>query len=141
MRHRRVDYISKIDVTAYIGVLLALVWTFMFLYTGPIMHGISPDPPKVKNVVRFPGAIREDALHLYVMREGSIYFDSQRISPEALTVRLVRIPRGVERRVYIHADARARYGVVRESIAAIQAAGIENVGFITGYERASYALW
>jgi len=42
-----------------------------------------------------------------------------------------RWPQGGERKGYLKADARAKYGDVKAVIACIKGAGIENIGLIT----------
>jgi biopolymer transport protein ExbD len=42
--------------------------------------------------------------------------------------------RGAERKVYINADRRAKYGQVRQVLCAISSAGTENVAFLV-YQR------
>jgi biopolymer transport protein ExbD len=76
-------------------------------------------------------ADREDAMVVAVMRTGDVFFVGDRILPDQLEFRIRRqVVFGAERKVYINADARAKYGRVREVLAAVQSSGVEKVGFL-----------
>jgi len=82
------------------------------------------------------GAVREDALTITVTRTGEILFGPTRISPEDLPGQLrARMVADVERRVYIKADARAKYSDVKIILRLIGEANISDVTLLT--ERTS----
>jgi biopolymer transport protein ExbD len=77
-------------------------------------------------------AYREDALLVSVTRDGKIYLGITYVDPHTLTDEIrKRLTEGAERKVYIKADARARYRVVAEVIDSAQRAGLEEIGLIT----------
>jgi len=78
------------------------------------------------------GANREDALIVGVMRTGDIWFGGKKPTTlDALPPGIREgLKHGAEEKVYIRADARAKYGRVRETRAAVRSAGVENVGFL-----------
>jgi biopolymer transport protein TolR len=87
--------------------------------------------------VSMPGARREDALTVDIVRDGSIYFGKGRIRPSDLPSQIrERVDRGAEKKVYIRADARARYVTVREVLDAVHSAGLEKIAFLVYQRRA-----
>jgi len=65
------------------------------------------------------------------MRTGDVFLGSKRLSPYDLPEGIQRrINQGSEKKIYISADARAKYGRVREVLEAIQKSGVENVAFL-----------
>jgi biopolymer transport protein ExbD len=93
-------------------VLFVLLLTFM-VQTTPFHH-VSADLPEVSHSVSMPGAVREDVMKVTILRDGSVYFGSDRVAvddlQEKITERLK--DRGVEHKVYIVADMRARWGTL-----------------------------
>jgi biopolymer transport protein ExbD len=83
-----------------------------------------------------PRANREDALLVTVMRDGMTYFQNSRVVPNQMPA-MIRdgVNRGAEQKVYIRADARARYGTVAAVLDAVHAAGVEKVTFLVGQRR------
>ena len=110
--------------------LLVFVVLAMFLALGGNSHhGMGPLLPKAQHtrVLGYLnwGANRGDAMIAAVTRDGRIYFGAEQItSADDLPAKIREsISRGPERRVYITADARARYGIVKEVLQATQFAG------------------
>jgi biopolymer transport protein ExbD/biopolymer transport protein TolR len=91
----------------------------------------SVDLAKVSSPVEMEGADREDALVVAITRDGKVWFDGDQVTFENLPGAIrQRASTGAERRVYIRADMRARYGGVARILACVRAAGIERVAFI-----------
>jgi biopolymer transport protein TolR len=86
----------------------------------------------VKHPVLLPGANREDALIVSITRDGRVIFGAERIRIIDLSLRIVDLlkDRGVERKLYVRADARAKWGLIKEVLNQARAAGIENVAFL-----------
>ena len=83
------------------------------------------------------GADREDAMVIAVMRDGVVYFGSDRISPRQLPSKILDRLRDhtVEPRVYIRADRRVFYFNVKEALDGLRSAGIERVAFLVDQRR------
>jgi biopolymer transport protein ExbD len=79
-----------------------------------------------------PNADRWDALSVAVARDGNVYFGTDKLPPEQWTpwIRDRLRDRSVERKIYLRADARAKYGAVKGVLDAIHSAGIEQVAFL-----------
>jgi biopolymer transport protein ExbD len=125
--------ICKIDVTGFAGVMLALLATFMapcMLWHDLPMNAV--DLPKANNSVVMRGAKREDALIIYLSRDGRVHLGDDRVTIELLP-ELIRkgLANGAERKVYLEVDHYAKYGIVLSTLAEVRSAGIEKIGFVT----------
>jgi biopolymer transport protein ExbD/biopolymer transport protein TolR len=78
------------------------------------------------------GADREDAMVIAVMRDGAVYFGSDKVQPSQLPSKILDRLRDhtVERRVYIRADARVWSRTVKEVLDGVRSAGVERVAFL-----------
>jgi biopolymer transport protein ExbD len=74
--------IRNIDVSALAAILFVLLFMFLMLTATP-HHGVSADLAKVGHPISIPGARREDALIVSILRDGSRYF--ARTSPGPAT--------------------------------------------------------
>jgi len=89
------------------------------------------DSPRVAHPVAMPAALREDMMEVAVTRDGSIWFGHERVRVDRLTQDIrEELSRGSERKVYIRADKRARYGAVVQALNGVRSAGVENVAFL-----------
>jgi biopolymer transport protein ExbD/biopolymer transport protein TolR len=125
------ELICRIDVSAFLSIQLVLLFVLMVAVNDRTdLPRNSTDQPKVVHAVPMPGAMRENAMIVAVQRDGRVWLGSQTISSAELPTHLREaVSHGAERKVYIHADARARYGSVLDVLSAVRAAGIENIGF------------
>jgi biopolymer transport protein TolR len=129
--------ISNIDVSALAAVLFVLLFMFMMLTAIP-HYGVSADLPKVWHPIPMRGANREDALIVSILRDGRIYFGTDRTNSGDLPAQIREgVRRGAEKTIYIRADGRARYGTVREVLDAIRSAGVEKIAFLAYQRRAT----
>jgi len=129
--------ISNIDVSALAAVLFVLLFMFMMLTAIP-HYGVSADLPKVWHPVSLRGANREDALVVSILRDGTMYFGKDKTRPGDLPAQIREgVERGAEKKIYIRADGRARYGTVREVLDAIRSARVEKIAFLAYQRRAT----
>jgi biopolymer transport protein ExbD len=71
-----------------------------------------------------------------VMRTGDVFFGNDKIAPDALTGKVKdRIANRSDKRVYIRADARAKFGRVVEVVDNIRAAGVDQLGLLTDQRK------
>jgi len=84
-----------------------------------------------------PGALREDALMVAVTRDGVVYFGADRVEADALGGKLEeRLKnRDIERKVYVLADMRARWGSVRRVLDGVHSAGVLRVAFLVSERK------
>ena len=122
---------SNINVTPMVDVMLVLLIIFMVI-TPMLQKGQSVDMAKVNNPTPMPDADKEDALLVVVMRDGQIYFGTDRIRIEELTNKVKdRLANKVDKRIFIRADMRAKYGAVVDVVDNVRSAGVDDVGLLT----------
>ena len=121
---------SNINVTPMVDVMLVLLIIFMVI--TPMLHkGQSVDMAKVNNPTPMPDADKEDALLVVVMRDGQIYFGTDRIRIEELTNKVKdRLANKVDKRIFIRADEKTRYGAFMEVMNTLQDNGFYSVALI-----------
>jgi biopolymer transport protein TolR len=125
---QRGQFVSQINVTPLVDVMLVLL--VIFMVTAPILQqGVEVSLPKVK-AAALPG--KEEQFVVSITRENQLYLNDTKLSAAQLTDKLTAISRErPDREVFIRADERVPYGEVIRTMAAIKAAGIENVGMVT----------
>jgi biopolymer transport protein TolR len=125
---QRGQFVSQINVTPLVDVMLVLL--VIFMVTAPIIQqGVEVSLPKVK-AAALPG--KEEQFVVSITRGSEIYLNDAKLSPAELTEKLAAISRErPDREVFIRADEQVPYGEVIRTMAAIKAAGIENVGMVT----------
>jgi biopolymer transport protein TolR len=117
---------------------MVLFVLLLILMTVPTPHhGVSADLPRVSHPIPMPGALREDVMQVTILRDGKVYFGNEQIIPYSLVEKIqARLKdRGIERKVYITADARARYGTVKAVLDGVRSAGVLRVAFLADQRR------
>src|SRR2546430_12216832 len=128
---------ANINVTPMVDVMLVLLIIFMVI-TPMLQKGVSVDLAKVNNPAQMPDADKEDALLVAVMRDGKVFFGNDQIPPDQLTNKIKdRIANRVDKRVYIRADARAKFGTVVDVVDNVRAAGVGQLGVVNGARDAN----
>jgi biopolymer transport protein ExbD len=130
---RRVRVRPRVEMPVVAAVVFAALWVIFAVVPPPPHNGVSADLPYVHNAIYMPGALRRDALMLNITRDGKNFFGNELLArPEQLSDRVRKmLPSARDRKVYIKADARVHYGVVRLALAQLQIAGIQNIAFLT----------
>ena len=126
---------SNINVTPMVDVMLVLLIIFMVI--TPMLQKSRPvELVKTNNPIPMTDADREDAIIVAVQRDGKIFFDTTQVGPEDLTQRIKdRIANRVDKRVYVKADARAKYKSVVEVVDNVRSAGVSELGLLTEQKR------
>jgi biopolymer transport protein ExbD len=129
---RKMDVNSTINVTPMVDVMLVLLIIFMVI-TPMLQKGVSVDLAKVNNPAAMPDADKEDALLVAVTRDGKIFFGSDQVAGADQLTHLVkdRLASRTDKRVFIRADARTRYGNVVDVVDNVRAAGVDQLGLLT----------
>ena len=123
------------NVIPMADIMLVLLIIFMVI-TPMLQHGQSVDLAKVNNPEQMPDADKEDALLIAVMRDGRVYFGNDQIAVDQLTGKVKdRIANKTDKRVYIKADARAKFGSVVEVVDNVRAAGVDQLGLLTDQRK------
>ena len=130
---------SNINVTPMVDVMLVLLIIFMVI-TPMLQKGQSVDMAKVNNPTPMPDADKEDALLIVVMRDGQIYFGTDRVKADDLTNKVKdRLANKVNKQVFIRADVRAKYGSVVDVVDNVRSAGVDDVGLLTEQKQTGAA--
>src|SRR5512142_2962867 len=130
---------SNINVTPMVDVMLVLLIIFMVI-TPMLQKGVSVDLAKTNNPVQMPDADKEDSLLVAIQRDGAIFFGTDKITPDQLTAKVKdRLSNKIDKRVFIKADARAKYGNVVEVVDDVRAAGVDQLGLLTEARKSGAA--
>lgn len=136
---RNPSLFSNFNSLQFAGVMSMVVFVMLLSFmTAPTAHrGVSTDLAKVSHPISMPWANREDAMRVTITRDGMVFFGSDRVSsadlPEKIANRLK--DRSVERRVYITAHLRARWGAIKPVLDGVRAAGVLRVAFLVDQRR------
>jgi biopolymer transport protein TolR len=125
---QRGQFASQINVTPLVDVMLVLL--VIFMVTAPmIQQGVEVSVPRVK-ASALPG--KEEQFVVSITRNQGVYLNDTKLGLDQLTEKLqaIAIARP-DREVFVRADEEVPYGTVIKTMAAIKAAGIENVGMVT----------
>ena len=126
---------SEINVTPMVDVMLVLLIIFMVV-TPMLQKGISVDMAKVNNPEQMPDADKEDALLVSITRDGKVYFGSEQITVDNLTTKVKdRLANKSDKRVYVKADMRTRFGGVVQVVDSVRAAGVDDLGLLTDQRK------
>jgi len=122
---------SEINVTPMVDVMLVLLIIFMVV-TPMLQKGISVDMAPVNNPEQMPDADKEDALLVSITKDGMVYFGSDQIQVDSLTTKVKdRLANKQDKRVYVKADMRTRFGYVVQVVDNVRAAGVDDLGLLT----------
>ena len=133
-KKRRGNYLSQVEVTG----VAAIFFFFVFVLMSPFL--VFEDLPVRARVdlavsthgLPQPGALKEDAIDIAVMRDGSAYFCNTKIAPEDIADQIrEKVRTGSDPNIYIRADARAKYGDVAAVIGRARLSGVDHVVLIT----------
>jgi biopolymer transport protein ExbD len=136
---------ARIDLTGLRGASL-VIFVLFCMFPGPshTAHGRFPAQlPAVLSASPDPNALRDDALQIGIRRQGDIFLFGNRnhgsiekVGADDLPDKLhsLLLP-GVEHRVYISADSRARYSDVKAAPSGIRDSGISDVTFLVEARR------
>jgi biopolymer transport protein ExbD/biopolymer transport protein TolR len=126
---------SNINVTPMVDVMLVLLIIFMVI-TPMLQKGVPVQLAKTDNPMQMPDAEKENALVVAVQRDGTIFFDTQKVGPAELTDKVKdRLASRADKRVYVRADARAKYKAVVEVVDNVRSAGVDQLGLLTEQRR------
>ncbi len=128
---------STINVTPMVDVMLVLLIIFMVI-TPMLQKGVSVDLAKVNNPAAMPDADKEDALLVAITRDNKIFFGADQVSGADQLTHLVkdRLASRTDKRVFIKADARTKYGNVVDVVDNVRAAGVDQLGLLTEQRKA-----
>src|SRR3569832_623065 len=108
-RHRASSVNSDINVTPMVDVMLVLLIIFMVI-TPMLQKGVNVELAKTNNLFALVVVVFVVVVLIAVERDGKVYFDTEQISPDQLTAKVAdKLQNRADKKVFIKADARARY--------------------------------
>jgi biopolymer transport protein ExbD len=132
---RMADVNSDINVTPMVDVMLVLLIIFMVI-TPMLQKGVSVDMVKTDNPTAMPDADKEDSLLVAITHDGKVYFGSDQVSQEKLTDLVKdKLTNRTDKRVFVKADARAKYGLVTDIVDDVRSAGVDELGLLTDQRK------
>ena len=130
-KNRSANVNSDINVTPMVDVMLVLLIIFMVI-TPMLQKGRSVDLAKTDNPTQMPDADKEDSLLVAIMRDGTIYFGSEKVTADQLAAKVKdKLANKSDKRVFVKADANAKYGSVVEVVDNVRSAGVDELGLLT----------
>jgi len=122
---------AEINVVPYIDVTLVLL--IIFMITAPLVtQSVQVELPKVASVVAEPS--EDEPVNVTIDKQGQVYVDigdnpEQPVDEASLVTRLSAVMKyKPNTQIYLSGDAGVNYGRVLEIFAALNSAGIGNVG-------------
>lgn len=127
MSRRNKSFVSEINVTPFVDVMMVLL--IIFMVTAPMMDsGLDVDLPQAKQVDNLP--TDSDHLVLTVRDDGSIFLDTYQVPLNELEDKLAALVRDKDRALFLQADKNVPYGLVVDVMGRIKSAGIEKLGVV-----------
>jgi biopolymer transport protein TolR len=129
--YRQRSYVSEINVTPFVDVMLVLL--IIFMVTAPMMsEGLEVDLPQTRQVEALPA---ENAhMVMTIRKDGAVYLDEYRVEARDLPEKLRLLVKEKNKTLFLQADKDVPYGVVVDAMGSIKAAGIEKLGVVAQRE-------
>jgi len=129
------DVMAAPNVIPMADIMLVLLIIFMVI-TPMLQKGVSVDMAKVQNPQDLPDADKDDAVIIAVTRTGDLYISmgslTNKVQLDEITGKVRDlIANRLDKTVYVRADARAKFGGVKNAVDEVRAAGVDNVGLLT----------
>ena len=134
-RNEGANVSSDINVTPMVDVMLVLLIIFMVV-TPMLQHGKQVDMAQVNNPEDMHDADKEDAIQVAVTRDDHVFLGTDPINPDDLTQKIKdKLANRTDKRVFLKADARAKFGWVVTVVDDVRAAGVDQLGLLTEQKK------
>src|SRR6187397_3440391 len=137
-RHRRTAFMSEINVTPMVDVMLVLL--IIFMVSAPLLTvGVPIDLPQsqAKNLEQ-----DKEPLTVSVNDKGQIFLQNSEIAADDLVAKMQAVAEargGKEARVYVRGDKRVDYGTMMRVMGRLSSAGFHRVALVTEFEQGAKA--
>ncbi len=129
---RKDGFISQINVTPFVDVMLVLL--VIFMVTAPfLIRGMKVDLPKTKSVRTLP--VGKKKLIVTIKRNKEIYIDKYKVELKNIKKFLVKLKDDYKDMLYLKADKKVPYGFVVKVMGEIKEAGFKKLGIIAEPEE------
>lgn len=139
MRHRSERLINEINADGFVAIMLLLLFLILADSHWP-SHDLRPvdDYPKAAHFAVFRGADDEHAVVISINQYGQVFLGRDVVTMDRLSIPLRdAIDRSEDKRVYVRADARAKYVSVLRVIEVLQSEKIGSVVFLVNERKKS----
>ena len=121
-------YMSDINVTPFVDVMLVLL--IIFMVTAPMMmQGVEVNLPQTTTQSI---KAKEDPLFLTVNKKGEIFLENHAVKLDELEMKVQSIFKyRREKEILLRADKDIPYGFVIKVMAAVKGAGVTKLGMVT----------
>ena len=90
----------------------------------------------VNNPEDMHDADKEDAIQVAVTRDDHVFLGTDAVNPDDLTQKVKdKLANRTDKRVFLKADARAKYGWVVAVVDDVRAAGVDQLGLLTEQKK------
>lgn len=120
-------FVSEINVTPFVDVMLVLLIIFM-VATPMMSQGIDVDLPQTKQVEVLP--TESENMVMTVRQDGKIFLDEYPVDLEELEGKLQVLVKEKNKTLFLQADKNVPYGTVVDIMGRIKAVGIEKLGVV-----------
>lgn len=125
------DFVSEINVTPFVDVMLVLL--VIFMVTSPMMvEGLGVDLPQVQESELLP--TEGDHIILTIKDDGRIFGDDYQISLASLSTIIKEQVVQMNKQLFLRADRNVPYGVVVDIMSTMRTVGISNLALVTALE-------
>jgi biopolymer transport protein TolR len=134
-RHRRTAFMSEINVTPMVDVMLVLL--IIFMVSAPLLTvGVPIDLPQTQ--ASSLDQADKEPLAISVNTNGQVFLQNSEIPLEELVPKLRAISQargGIDERIYVRGDRTVDYGTVMKVMGRLSAAGFRRVALVTEVEQ------
>lgn len=130
-------FVSEINVTPFVDVMLVLL--IIFMVTAPLMtEGVDVDLPATKSAAALP--TDKDHVFLTIRKDGKVFLDTYAVTDLSdLEAQMKAVAADQKRQVFLQADKDVPYGIVVEVMGHVRAAGISKLGMVAHQNDAPVA--
>lgn len=127
MRAGGKGFVSEINVTPFVDVMLVLLVIFMI--TAPLLtEGVDVNLPETEAVQTLPADTEN--LVLSITAGGEIFLGKIQVSLDSLPKALASTVTAQRKQLFLQADKDVPYGLVVRVMGQVKAAGIDNLGIV-----------
>ena len=136
-RHRRTAFMSEINVTPMVDVMLVLL--IIFMVSAPLLTvGVPIDLPQTQ--ASSLDQADKEPLAVSVNTKGQVFLQNSEVQVDELVPKLQAITKargGVDERIYVRGDKNVDYGTMMRIMGRLSAAGFRRVALVTEVEQGS----